>query len=41
MSCDHISGECDGGCLSGWMGDRCDQSESKTLKKYSVLPNSV
>lgn len=29
-SCDHISGVCHSGCLSGWTGDRCDQGESKT-----------
>lgn len=29
-SCDYISGVCHGGCLSGWIGDMCDQGESKT-----------
>lgn len=31
-SCDHISGVCHGGCLSGWTGDRCNQGESKISK---------
>lgn len=26
-SCDKITGQCDGGCITGWSGNSCSQSK--------------
>lgn len=30
-SCDKSTGQCEGGCMPGWTGDTCDQSECLTF----------
>lgn len=27
LSCDHVTGSCDGGCKDGWIGSRCRDGE--------------
>lgn len=37
LDCDHITGACNGGCLAGWTGPRCDRSDNKiTLLKLKL-----
>lgn len=34
--CDRITGECDGGCKPGWIGNTCDQSKYVSVNYINI-----
>lgn len=39
LDCDHVTGACNGGCLAGWTGPRCDRSEYNVQKSIKLKHN--